>query len=216
MQINTKFIFKHIHQIAIEQISDEYIRQGYKIEKEILFGKYKADIVAKKENEKTIVIEVKSSKFTPIRREKFIDIANYVKNQKDCIFRVVVATLPIDKKIEIEDMANLIFSYISLHGIPSSLDELSTHTQILEINDVSISYIKLEKNIIFIEGNGIAALEMQFGSDGDLTKGDGLLNHENVPFFFNSELELDEKNALQIIKLNSFKIDKSYLDYLEM
>jgi Holliday junction resolvase len=211
MEIKKKYLSKYLHDIAIEQIVEDYIQKGYTVNKEEKLGKYRADVIARKGNEQ-IVIEVKAGKMTPDKKKKLSGIADYIRDLGGYKFLVVIATPPKEKKLEIDNIEQLISNYI-LNDLPSELDELSSHTRPDDVTDVDIDEITISENTIFIKGDGVVSVELQFGSDGDNDKGDGLKTYDNFPFEFEMTLEYNDNKELEIIDVDKFEIDtSSYYD----
>lgn len=211
MEIKKKYLVKYLHDIAIEQIAEDYIQKGYQVSKEERLGKFQADLVARK-GEDQIVIEVKAGKMTPDRKLKIAGIADYIRSLGNYKFLVVVATPPKEKKLEIDDIETLITNYIYSDS-PSELDELSTHTRLAEVFDIDIDEIKISGENIFVKGDGVVSVELQFGSDGDQEKGDGFKSYDNFPFDFEITLAYNSKKELEIIKVDKFDVDtSSYYD----
>jgi Holliday junction resolvase len=209
MEIKRKYFDKYLHSMAIDQIAREYSEKGYTVSAEQNLGKYKADLIAKKENE-TIVIEVKSGKMTPEKKKTIKQLGDYVQKQGNYRFLVAIATPPKEKKLEIENIEKLLFDYV-LSNLPDELDELSTHTRIEEISDVDIDEIELSENLIFVKGSGVISVELQFGSDGDRDRDFGFKNFDNFPFVFELTLEY-KREKLQIVEVGKFKVDTSSYD----
>jgi Holliday junction resolvase len=211
MEINKKYLTKYLHDIAIEQIADDYAKRGYAVAKEEKLGKFNADIVARKGEEK-IVIEIKSGKMTPDRKEKLASIADYVRGLGGYKFLVVIATPPKEKRLEIEGIESIITSYILNENL-SELDSLSTHTTVDEVTDVDLDEIKIVGNLIFVKGDGVVSVRLQFGSDGDQGRGDGHKTSDNFPFEFEITLEFSDDDKLRIIEVDKLEVDtSSYYD----
>lgn len=212
MEIKKRYLHKYLHDIAIEQIAEEYQEKGYTVSKEEQLGKkYIADLIARKGNE-TIVVEVKSGKMSPERKQKITDLANYVREQGNYKFLVVIATPPKEKKLEIADIEELLTENM-IEDFPRELDELSTHTRLVEITDVEIDEISIDGTSIFVSGDGVVSVELQFGSDGDQHSGNGFKYEDSFPFDFEIILEYDAEHKLKIVDVDKLKIDtSSYYD----
>ena len=136
MEIKKKYFEKYLHSIAIEQIAEEYLRKGYKVSREEPIGNHKADLIVSRDDE-TIVIEVKSGKMTPDKKETITQLGNYVREQGKYKFIVAIATLPKEKKLEISNIETLL-TLEMMEEFPDELDELSTHTRVEEVYDIDI------------------------------------------------------------------------------
>jgi len=212
MEIKKKYLGKYLHDIAIEQIAEDYTQKGYIVSKEEKLGRFRADLVARKDTEQ-IVIEVKAGEMTPDKKRQIAGIADYIRGLGGYKFLVVVATPPREKKLEIEDLEILISDYIHSAALPPELDELSTHTRPDEIFDIDIDEINISGKNIFVKGDGVISVELQFGSDGDQDRGDGYKTFDNFPFDFEVTLAYNSKKELEIIDLEKFDVDtSSYYD----
>jgi hypothetical protein len=208
MQIKKKYLQRYLHDIAVEQIAEEYQEKGYVVSRKQPLGGYEADIVAKKDNE-NIVIEVKSGKMSPARKEAIIQIGNYIKDRDNYKFLVVIATPPKDKKLEVEEIESLLSGYLS-ENPPQELIELSSNTTITRISDVDIDEITVSEDHIFVTGDGVVDVDLNWGSTSDKQKDNGFALSENFPFSFGLTLKYDEHNLLQIHKVNQLAVDLSY------
>jgi hypothetical protein len=208
MRIQKKYLRKYLHDIAIDQIAEEYRDKGYTIAKEEMLGKFRADLIAIKDNEK-IVIEVKTGKMDSSQKEQIAGIADYIRNKEGYKFLVAVATPPKEKAIEIENIEALITDHI-LSDLPLKLDGLSTHTRPDEVSDIDIDEVSISGTDISVKGNGVIDVELQMGSDGDQDKGHGFKTSDKFPFEFAITLERDNVNTgLKIKKVDALEVDTS-------
>lgn len=207
MEIKKKYFYKYLHEIAIEQIKDEYVDKGYKVLTEFKLGRNSADLVAKK-GEETIVFEIKSGKTSPIEKERISQIADYVKNKTNYKFLLVVATPPKEKNLEIDDLEQLLFEHF-FEEFPPELMDLSSHTTLDEVADVDIDEIRISGNWIFVNGTGVVGLELEYGNAGDHGEGEGYLTNDSFPFDFELTLGYDESGKLYIHEVDKLEVDTS-------
>jgi len=207
MEIKKKYFEKYLHDIAIEQIAEEYVQKGYAVSKEERLGKYQADLIAKKGDE-TVVIEVNSGKMTPDKKEAIRQLGNYVREQGNYKFLVAIATPPREKRLEVADIEDLLIQELNEH-LPGELDELSTHTRIEEVRDIDIDEINIEGKSIFVKGDGIVTVELQHGSDSDHNNGDRHKTEDSFPFDFELTLQYNDKNKLEVSRINNLEVDTS-------
>lgn len=84
-----------------------------------------------------------------------------------------------------DKISDILTDYFISNEIPSSLDELSTHTTIESVTADSIDSIELKDNrCIVVEGSGSIEIELQIGSNGDLRRGDGDASCMTFPLTF--------------------------------
>jgi Holliday junction resolvase len=197
MEISKQLIYKNLYFLAIEQIAEEYKSKGYLIEKEKQIGKFHADILATKGEEK-IVFEVKAGIMTPERKEELAKLADYVNSLGNYKFKVVIAREPKEKNIEIASFETLLFEYL-INEMPSALDELSTHTTVEFVYDIEIHNLLIHNNNeINVIGQGTVEVQLQYGSDMDQHRGDGHIQSESFPFDFDLYLNYDDNQNLRI------------------
>lgn len=186
---------------------DEYSQKGYSVYKEKKIGKYEADILAENDDEK-IVIEIKAGKMTPEKKRRLADLANYVRSLGDYKFLVVIPTAPSRKKLEFDDMEQLLFQDM-LNNIPDELDQLSTHTIPDEISNIDIDEIIISDNSIFVKGDGTICVDLDYGSDNDDLVADGYSTSDSFPFKFATKLVYDEKTKRFEIEDADIDVDTS-------
>jgi len=85
------------------------------------------------------------------------------------------------------------------------LDSLSTHTRIEEVSDVDIESIHFTRDYILAYGTGAVSVSLQYGSDGDLDRGDGVESNDSFPFTFTARLNPNGT----ILELQDFEVDTS-------
>ncbi len=197
MEISKQLLFRNIHFLAIEQLAEEYKAKGYRVKKETKIGGFQADLIAEKGDEK-IVFEVKAGRMTPAKKKHLAELADYINSLGNYKFKVVIATPPKEKNIQISGIEDIIFEHL-LNKLPSELDELSTHTTVEAVSDLEIHDLKIhEKNSINILGHCIVDVRIQFGSDGDARRGDGHYQYESFPMEFDLYLSYNDKGKLFI------------------
>lgn len=208
MEIKKHIIQKHIHDIAIDQLAEEYLEKGYKIFKEEKIGKYRADLIAKKGHE-IIVFEVKAGKITPEGRETVRGISEYIKNMggNDYKFKLVVATPPREKKILIAEIDEILNRYLEGNP-PEKLASLSTDTRVEEVGDVEVDELTIEDDAsVHIKGNGIVVVTLQFASNSrDEIES---FSHDYIPFDFDLICHFGENHKLILDKVKSLDVDTS-------
>jgi len=100
-------------------------------------------------------------------------------------------------------------------NLPSELDKLSIHTRPDEVFDIDIDDISISGENIFVKGDGVISVEMQFRSDRDQGDEDGLKTFDKFPFDFEVTLTYkskQDKKELEIIKVEKLDIDTSSYD----
>ena len=105
--------------------------------------------------------------------------------------------------ITLDGIDKLLYDYL-IEDIPSDLDCLSTHTTIGDVSDISFSSVEISEGGINISGNGLIEVELQYGSDGDIRREEGMAGSKEFPFIFNIIISTDLK---QIIEVNDMSFD---------
>jgi hypothetical protein len=67
------------------------------------------------------------------------------------------------------------------------LDILSTHTRPQEADAIEVQIEDIDTEYITFSGNGNVICDLQYGSDGDCRRGDGLEFSDSFPFTFLGE-----------------------------
>ena len=93
----------------------------------------------------------------------------------------------IDSIIE-DDMRN---------NMPSELDTLSTHTYIEEVSDINILSEEIKSNIAEVQGVGTVSVELQYGSDRDQCRGDGMTDGMRFDFEFQIKVDITKNVVLR-------------------
>lgn len=149
---------------TIEQIADEYRDKGYTVRKGEKVGPYRVDLAVEKDSEITY-IEVKSRREGSEAKRRIKEMIDYFNTIPNAHFQVYVSRNPDPPKIEIDDIDHVLYNYF-IYNFPSQLDELSTHTRIEDVYDVSIKEIKVGKDI-FVSCSGMVSVSLQYGSDSE-------------------------------------------------
>lgn len=149
---------KYLHDIAVDQLVEDYEAKGYQVSKEYPIGNYRADLFAKKNGE-SIVFEVKVGKLDTKKRERLKVISEYVK-EKDYKFKIVIANTPREKKINVPDIKSIFDTYFQ----KSSLYQLSHLAK--KVRYKSVNYIEVNEAIfndetdIRLNGTGNIEIEL--------------------------------------------------------
>jgi len=202
MEISKSIERKYLHNMAIDQLFDEYSHLGYQVTREPLIGEYHADLMASKDNE-TIIFEVKTGQMDSELRRRLAAFSAYVNQRPNHRFRVVFATPPQTKTIEVENLEELLVSYLTHQAFPPELVELSSNTLIDNVSDVEITSISvLPTGELSIDATGIIEVTLRLGSS------DGVEIPDSYPFDFSALLTHDGREW-QIEELPQCRVDVS-------
>ena len=206
MQIDYKYIEKYYHRMAEDQITDQYKKMGYTVKREVPLGRFRADLVIENESEK-IVIEIKTRQLRSEVKTRLKDIADYVKSLGDYKFRIAIAIPPKNKQITVDGIEDALLDAMN-YSIPDNIDILATHSRIEEVHDVDIHTLCINGQEVNCIGEGVLDVMLQYGSDGDQARGDGLETTESFSFKFDVNLEL-EKNKIRNVDIINIDVDTS-------
>ncbi len=203
MEISKSIEQAYLHPMAIAQLAADYSRLGYAVTKEEPVGPYYADLVARKGNE-TIIFEVKTGRMSRELRQKLAAFSNYVKQTPNHTFRVVFATPPQTKIIEVANLETLIADYFIHHEMPEALQELSSYSLIDDVSDVEISRLAVSKlGELIISGTGTIGVTLRYGGSSD-----GVEMADAYPFDFEVIMTY-ESNSWQISEFIRCNVDTS-------
>jgi hypothetical protein len=191
MEIRESIALKHWLQAAIEEMATEYESQGYAIQRDILKGDYRIDLMARK-GDHTVICEFKTKTTSEKQLKLLRRIRNAAVHEWGYDFKLVWVTLPREKEIEVVDIEILLHSYF-VEDTPSELDPLSTHTRVDEVSDVDIDHTEITKDGIQLKGTGMIGVELQYGSNGDMDRDNGMKEDDSFPFTFEARLSFDFK-----------------------
>jgi REase_AHJR-like len=205
MNIKAHILQKYLHDIAIDQISEEYRKKGYTTTtNELLDNQYRTDLIARKGDE-TIVFEVRSDNVSPERKQEALKLIDYLRKHTNYKFHAVFASPPKDKNLEITEIKDLMSKHIQ-ENFPKELASLFDHSKFEKILRMDIDKISIEGNNIFVSGDGVIELEFKFDSVAE--KGS-----DNFLFQYEITLGYDASKKLKIVHVDKLEFDKS--SYLE-
>lgn len=202
MQIRQEIAERYWLSAAIEEAVTKYTSEGYEVAREAPIGNMRADLIARKANE-LIVVEFKMGNWSAQRTDEARQIRNEVVHRLGGKFNLVVVTPPKEKDIEIEGIEGVLYN-IFLENL-GELDELSTHTYVEEVSDVTIASINIEQNHTQVQGEGIVSVELNWGSNSDRANDEGVTSYDSFPFDFSVVLDKD----LKPIEIEYLKVDTS-------
>lgn len=182
------YLIKSFERATLEQLTDDYREKGYTVKREVLVGPYRVDLVASKGDE-NVYVELKTHGESSDAKRRIKEMADYFKDVPNSKFIVVVSRIPEFKKIEFDDLESVLAEFFILN-FPSELDELSTHTMIDEVHDVSVSEVIIQDGELHILCTGMVGVTLQYGSDLDQEPGDEPM-YMSFPFKFKGAISYD-------------------------
>ena len=191
----------YLEQLALDQVVKEYIARGYKVQTEVkVNNNLRVDAIATKMGE-TIIIEVKSGKVSKNTIAAMKEIKKYATTQPNTRFKLVVATPPKDKVLEVDWIATALEEHIT-NNPTNDLDTLSTHTRIIEVCDIEIDEFIWNEELITASGTGMVTVSLQYGSNSDQEAG---YKDTAETFSFKFDAVFNEEKNIE--ELNEFQVD---------
>lgn len=201
MAMNESYKYEVAERVAIEQLKEKYERDNYTVISDYKIGDCMVDLYAEKGDLK-FAFEFKA-RINHINRKHLEKVRNAAK-EMGIHFRVIIVQPPMEKKIEIEGFETSLEDYFRL-SMPSDLDELSTHTMIEEVEEVSIDNIEIKRGgLLLVKGKSEVLVELNYGSEQD-----NISSYYNVPFTFQGIWIFDNKGQIKVKTLQSCIFDTS-------
>ena len=88
------------------------------------------------------------------------------------------------------------------------LDCLSSHTHLQGASDVAVGELTFDEEWIEFSGTGSVDCDLQWGSDGDVKRGDGAESSASFPFKFSGKAPISDPSQIEI-KRESISVDTS-------
>jgi hypothetical protein len=108
-----------------------------------------------------------------------------------------------------EDIAAQIWPHLDglfTEDLFDELDQLSSHTRPQGACDIEITKVSFDETAIHFEGSGGVECDLQWGSDGDVRRGDGAEGSATFPFTFAGRAEIANVSEIEIDR-DSISID---------
>ena len=204
MKLGINEIKEGIYQAALNKTMRQLRREGYNVESDYFHEKAQlsVDLFAYKENEKRIY-EFKFGR-NRIQRNQLVRLQEFAKSIGAKLY-IIYLEIPQSKEILFENIENIIYDNLS-QDPPSELLELSTHFYVKDVENIEISTINLDNELVSLSGSASLIVELQYGSHSDRRNGDGF--EETVEFDFTFRLRLNV--AERTILYSYYKFDTSW------
>lgn len=88
------------------------------------------------------------------------------------------------------------------------LDTLSTHTRPTGVWDTEVEISDIDNEFVYFKGSGSIFCDLQYGSDGDVSRGDGAAFESSFPFTFEGRAPVDDPRAVRVSR-ESIEMDTS-------
>ncbi|HRG89426.1 MAG TPA: hypothetical protein PLW44_10430 [Chitinophagales bacterium] len=110
-------------------------------------------------------------------------------------------------KIELEEHIDKVVMEHTIEETFDDIDILATHHNIEEHETTSYTITHIDSKDIFIEASGILSVRLQYGSDGDLAKGDGVEMNTSFPFDCHLQIIINEDFSKSEYKALTFNVN---------
>lgn len=203
MEIKRHIWQKHMHDVVIDQIAEDYTAKGYTVSKEYKLGKYIADLYVFKGSEH-IVVEVKSGKLTPERRKEIVELGAHVRSLGNYKFYVAVANPPKEKKVHIDGIEQLLETELQRH-LPAQIKEMVADAVNIHVSDVTIDNLNIQQNKpVHVQGQGIVNFSISRETNSEEQVGE-----DSLLFEFDLELAYNNEAHLTISSVNKLEVETS-------
>lgn len=203
MKIDRQYLKKYYHRAAVDQLCEQYKRRGYKVTVEERVGDYRVDLVARKDNT-IIFFEVKTGDVRAETKSRIKQQASFLKEKyPGSKFFLIAVRYPEEDTIVIDNIEEIVYDYLVGSGIPSDLDELSTHTTIEDVESISINSIEISNDNILIECEGRIGVQLDYDNRESDTS-----FHMSFPFTMKGELKYND-GKFQMVDMEEFEADTS-------
>jgi Holliday junction resolvase len=201
MKFRENILRKYLHELAIDQLSEDYSSIGWAVSRGEKIGKYQTDLVVRKGG-KTIVFEIKAGKLTKDKKDQIGELSDEIK-KLGYEFRLILANPPKEREIEIIGL-DLLFYDQFINDIPEELMQLSQRTRVEEVSDIEIEVLTLnDGENIYVKGKGLVSVTLESGIAEDIAE-----MEDSYPFTFEITLSASNKE-LEIVELLELIVDNS-------
>lgn len=187
------------------ELKEHYESLGYSVTEKYRIGDFLLDLYAEKEDSK-IAFEFKR-RDNHFKSKNRLESIRRLLQEQGIRFKVVIVPRPVKRQIEVEGIEQSIFESFLL-DLPSDLDELSTHTRPQEVNEVSVSSIKLQDDgYVEIAGSSEVVVELGYGS-----RSDDITFTDSFPFSFKGVWKYEDDGKLKLQEFTELEFDTSLFD----
>ncbi len=181
-------------------LSNEYVSGSLGID---------VDEIGKKINDTIDIL----SKYTHINPKTFDIESNSVESMSIEVLESVVLlfrtidecraqlTTSLEKHIDRTIIDNLFYDTIG------SIDYLATHYTVDSYSVDEIKLLDLDDSIVYFKATGFVDVKLQYGSDGDMRRGDGMTMSESFPFTGDFYGKIIDKMTKFELETETFEVD---------
>ncbi len=186
MKLETRYMNQAFHDAMITQYANQLRSDGYTVEPGKCFdtgtSRFQFDLYAEK-NGDTRVYEFK---VIGNKQEQNIQRFQEYSRAIGAVPIVVYVNPPKSKNIEIDNLGEIILSYICGEGTPPELDSLSSHSEIEDIQIDELNEVTISAESMTAAGDAVVYVNLNHGS-----RSDEACMTENFPMTFTAKLNSD-------------------------
>ncbi len=181
-------------------LSNEYVSSSLRID---------VDEIGKKINDAIDIL----NKYTHINPKTFDIESNSIESMSIEVLESVVLlfrtidecrvqlTTSLEEHIDRTIIDNLFYDTIG------SIDYLATHYTVDSYSVDEIKLLDLDDSIVYFKASGLVDVKLQYGSDGDMRRGDGMTMSESFPFTGNFYGKIIDKMTKFELETETFEVD---------
>lgn len=169
-----------------ESYSSKFVAEADKIGKELLglIGK-----LSKYTHVTAEILDKQEADAAPILAgvlQRFLQLIEAVRTGRDLVMDGLT--------VEIQERLDYLFREYTF----DELDTLSTHTRPDFPENIEVKIERFDNEWIYFTGTGIINVDLQYGSDGDVDRGDGLECSDAYPFKFAGKAPTSDPEKIEI------------------
>jgi hypothetical protein len=200
----SKHLSRYLQEAAIEDTVERYTERGYMVAREVHEGDLRFDLVAIK-GEDRVYFDFRVGNGNGKKDQDVIALQEHARGRGG-EFHIVYVTPPRDAEFWIEGLDLAIDRHLTEEP-PAEIDILSSHSRIKEVVDLTLRKATVTADRISAEGTFLLGVILQYGSDGDMARGDG---SEDVMYFptsftVDASRDLSEMSLQTTVDTSSFE-----------
>lgn len=205
MRIGMGEVISGIENAAAIKITRELEKEGFKVVREEFLedSRMCLDLYAEKGDDRRIY----EFKIEKNKQNSRLDILQQEAKRRKAKLYVIYLQVPRSKEIEYEGLEDIIYEDL-VDDFPSELDMLSTHTRIDSVDNIEIDSIQILQNCINMRGSGSINLYLQWGTDREVARDEGLVIEESKDFYW--EISVDRETERIVEKEYKIDLEEEY------
>jgi len=134
MKISEDILMKHLTKATIEQVSNDYQKNGYEVIKDACLDNIRADLVARKDGELIVLIFKSKKIWGKDRIQEIKQLRNYVVRMRGTGFKLVLVNNPLEGvSVKIDNLDQILLDLVIKN--PALYDDYTFAEMISEYMD---------------------------------------------------------------------------------